>query len=197
LPLRICTLNAPVRALMIAGMGTKMTSVADENTDKTHRYYQALWNERDVAVIPDWIASDYIGHFTSRPDVHGPAGFRSFADELFTAFPDLHMSIEDVIARDDHVVSRVRLTGTHLGPMQGYAPTGLRVSTTFVAIERYANGLCVEEWVYVDDLGLARQVGALPLPGSAAERVAQWAHRAYAWRSRRRNHGVVPRSEER
>jgi predicted ester cyclase len=165
-----------------------MTSVTEENADRTRRFYQALWNERDLAVIPEWIAPEYVGYFTSRPEpVRGPAGFRSFANDLFSAFPDLRMSIQDMVARDDRVVSRVHLTGTHLGPMQGYAPTGLRVSTTFAAIERYAGGLCVEEWVYADDLGLARQIRALPMPGSVAERAAQWVHRAYGWRVRQSN----------
>jgi predicted ester cyclase len=160
--------------------------VSTENASKTRRYFQALWNDRDVSVIADWIAPGYVGHFTSYLDpIRGPAGFRAFADELFLAFPDLSMSIEDVIARDDKVVSRVKLTGTHLGPMQGYAATGVAVSTSFVGIEHYLDGLCFEEWVYADDIGLARQIGALPMPGTTAERIAQWVHRARGWRFRR------------
>jgi steroid delta-isomerase-like uncharacterized protein len=164
-----------------------MVEAFAENASKTRRYYQALWNERDVSVIADWIAPDYVGHFTSFADpVRGPDGFRAFADTLFKAFPDMSMSIEDMIAHEDKVVSRITLTGTHLGPMQGYAATGLPIATSFIAIERYLAGLCVEEWVYADDIGLARQIGALPMPGSAAERIAQWVHRARGWRHRRK-----------
>jgi predicted ester cyclase len=156
-------------------------SAAEQNADKTRRYYDALWNTRDRSVIQDWIAPDYVGHYTRRPQpVRGVSGFEAMADELFNAFPDLHTTIEDLVASDDRVASRVRITGTHLGEMEGYAPTGVRVETSFVAIERYVDGLCVEEWVYSDDLGIARQIKALPAANSVGERLAKGLHRLAA-----------------
>lgn len=163
-----------------------MTTV-ESNAAKTRRCYQALWNDRDRSVIADWIAPDYVGHFTRRPEpVRGVAGFTALADELFTAVPDLQMAIEDLVADGDRVASRVRITGTHLGPLEGYAATGVAIDTTFLAIERYAKGLCVEEWVHSDDLGIARQIKALPAAGSIAERAARSLHRLAAMRLRRR-----------
>jgi predicted ester cyclase len=158
-----------------------MVSAAVENAAKTRRYYAALWNERDRSVIPDWIAPGYVGHFTRRPEpVLGVSGFEAMAEGLFGAFPDLHMEIEDLVADGDRVASRIRITGTHLGTLDGYAPTGARVDTSFVAIERYDDGLCVEEWVYSDDLGIARQIKALPAAGGIGERIGQLLHRLIA-----------------
>lgn len=155
--------------------------VAETNEATTRRYYQALWNDRDRTVIPQWISPDYIGHFTRYPEpITGVAGFESMADELFGAFPDLRVQIDDLVAAGDLVASRVRITGTHHGPLQGYAPTGVRVDTTFAAIERYADGRCVEEWVFSDDLGIARQIRALPAAGGLAERTTQVIHRLAA-----------------
>jgi predicted ester cyclase len=163
----------------------RMTSTSATNASATRRYYEALWNQRDLAVITDWIAPDYIGHFTAKPEpVRGIAGFRAMAEELFTAFPDLRMSLADVIAEGDRVASRVLLEGTHRGEMLGYAPTGLRVETSFLAIERYVDGLCVEEWVYSDDLGLGRQIKALPAHGSRLDRFGKALHRLTAGRAR-------------
>ncbi|HUF33748.1 MAG TPA: ester cyclase [Acidimicrobiales bacterium] len=137
-------------------------TITEENADKTRRYYEALWNRRDRSVIADWIAPDYVGHFTSRPKpIHGVEGFVAMAEGLLGAFPDLAMLIEDQVAEDDQVVSRIRLTGTHEGDFAGVSPTCRSVDVGFVAIERYAEGLCVEEWVYFDDMGLARQLGLL------------------------------------
>jgi predicted ester cyclase len=153
-------------------------TTTEDNADKTRRYYEALWNQRDRRVIADWIAPEYVGHFSRRPDpIVGVAGFTDMAEELFTAFPDVRMTIEDLVADGDRVASRVRLTGTHQGPMEGYGPTGVRVETSFAAIERYADGLCVEEWVFSDDLGIARQIKALPSAGSVGERMAKLGHR--------------------
>ncbi len=137
-------------------------TIAEENAHKTRRYYEALWNARDRSVIADWIAPHYVGHYTSRPEpIEGVEGFTAMVEGLLGAFPDLQMLIEDQIVEGDQVVSRVRLTGTHESEFAGVAATGRSVDVSFVAIERYAGGLCVEEWVHVDDMGIARQLGLL------------------------------------
>ena len=167
---------------------TAMASPPADNVAKTRRYYQELWNERNFDVIPDWIASGFVGHYSSLPEpVRGVEGFRGFAEDLFGAFPDLRMSVIDTIAQADQVASRIEMTGTHRGELMGYAPTGARVAVTFLAIERYADGLCVEEWVNSDDLALSRQIKALPQPGSPAERLGMALHRLSARRMRKRN----------
>jgi predicted ester cyclase len=161
---------------------------SDGNAATTRRYYDALWNDRDRTVIPEWIASEYVGHFTRYPEpVLGVAGFEAMADELFRAFPDLRVQIEDLVADGDRVASRVRIVGTHRGVLQGYAPTGVRVDTIFAAIERYRDDRCVEEWVFSDDLGIARQIKALPTAGGVGERIAQALHRLSAPLIRRTN----------
>jgi predicted ester cyclase len=163
-----------------------MESATVDNAAKTRRYYQELWNERNFDVIPNWISQEFIGHYTSLPEpVRGVDGFRSFADDLLTAFPDLRMSVRDTVAEGDKVASRIELSGTHRGELLGYAPTGLAVAVTFLAIERYVDGLCVEEWVNADDLGLARQIKALPEPGTRGERIGHALHRLNARRLRK------------
>jgi predicted ester cyclase len=160
-----------------------------DHEQTTRRFYEQLWNQRDRSVIPDWIDPGYVGHLTRRTEpVIGVDGFTEFADELLAALPDLTVVLEDVVASGDRVASRIRLTGTHLGPIDGYAPSGARVDTTYLAIERYGpDGRCVEEWVHSDDLGIARQIGALPAAGGRAERAAKALHRLSAPLLRRRN----------
>lgn len=161
---------------------------AAANEAKTRRLYEAVWNERRLELIDDWVTGDFVGHWSMYPEpVRGPAGFRAAAEELLAAIPDARFSVEDAIAAGDKVVTRVRVSGTHAGPMQGFAPTGRRVEMEYIAIERYGDdGRCVEEWVRSDDLSVSRQIGALPPPGSAAEKVAQrlFALRAAAMRRR-------------
>jgi predicted ester cyclase len=163
-----------------------MEAATSDNAAKTRRYYDQLWNQRDFDVILDWIAPDFVGHYTSRPEpVRGVDGFRVFAQELIVAFPDLAMTVEDTIAQGDLVVSRVTMRGTQSGELAGYAPTGLAVSAGFIGIERYRDGLCVEEWVNSDDMSLARQIKALPEPGSRGERLGIRLHRLSTRRLRR------------
>jgi steroid delta-isomerase-like uncharacterized protein len=144
------------------------------NEQKTRAYYDAVWNERKLELIDDWVTDDFVGHYSASPEpVRGRAGFRAFVEEALDALPDLRMTIEDTIVQGEKVVSRVRMTGTHTGPMRGFAPTGRKIDVWYIAIEHYRDGRCAEEWACSDDIGLARQIGALPPPGSPAEKLGQ------------------------
>ena len=160
---------------------------AESNEAKTRRLYDAVWNDRRLELIDEWVTPDFVGHYSMYPEpVRGIEGFRAMVEEALTALPDLRMEVVETIADDDKVVSRVRMTGAHSGPIQGFAPTGRRVDVQYIAIEHYADGRCFEEWVRGDDLGLSRQIGALPPPGSLAERIALRLHALRAAVMRRR-----------
>jgi predicted ester cyclase len=163
-----------------------MTTTTDHEA-KTRRYYDKVWNERRLELIDDWVRRDFVGHYGSYPEpIRGIEGFRAMVHDVLTAVPDVRMTVNDTVAADDKVVSRVAMTGTHTGPMLGFAPTGRPIAVEFIAIERYVDGLCAEEWVRSDDLALSRQIGALPTPGSLGERVAMRLHALGAKRMRRK-----------
>jgi predicted ester cyclase len=95
----------------------------------------------------------------------GPEGFKAARRRRNAAFPDWHVSVEDLIAEGDKVVVRAKGCGTHVGEFNGIAPTGKRVWVTWIAIYRVTNGKLAEHWQNIDDLGLMKQLGAeLVLP---------------------------------
>jgi steroid delta-isomerase-like uncharacterized protein len=81
---------------------------------------------------------------------------------LLRAFPDLHLTVEDVIAEGDKVVTRNTVTGTHQGDYMGRPPTGKSVSYNEIFIFRFAGGRIAETWGVVDSLSLMRQLGVIP-----------------------------------
>ena len=84
---------------------------------------------------------------------------------MHTAFPDIQMNVEDMIAEADKVVARVSVSGTHQGEFMGIDPTGNRVAITGIDILRIADGKIVEHWGNFDDLGMMQQLGVIPEPG--------------------------------
>jgi predicted ester cyclase len=84
------------------------------------------------------------------------------------AFPDIHETIEDMLAEGDRVVTRSTWRGTHQGAFLGIAPTGKQVSVTGIDISRVASGKFVEHWQAADNLGLLQQLGVIPVPGQAS-----------------------------
>jgi steroid delta-isomerase-like uncharacterized protein len=81
---------------------------------------------------------------------------------LHRAFPDLHITVEDVIAEGDKVVGRNTVTGTHRGQYMGIPPTGKSVTYNEIFIARFVNGRIAETWGVVDVLSQMRQLGAIP-----------------------------------
>ena len=81
---------------------------------------------------------------------------------MLAAFPDLHVDVKDLIAEGEKLVTRYSVHGTHKGELMGIPPTGKEVSITGVAIDRFENGLSVEHWEIIDQVGLMQQIGAIP-----------------------------------
>ncbi|HEX9496815.1 MAG TPA: ester cyclase [Mycobacterium sp.] len=81
---------------------------------------------------------------------------------LLRAFPDLHLTVEDLIGEEDKVVARIVVTGTHLGEYMGMEPTGKSIAYDEIFIFRFANGRVVETWGVVDVFSQMRQLGVIP-----------------------------------
>jgi predicted ester cyclase len=81
---------------------------------------------------------------------------------LLQAFPDLHLTVEDLIGEGDKVVARIVCTGTHLGQYMGLEPTGKSIAYDEIFIFRFANGRVVETWGVVDVYSQMKQIGVIP-----------------------------------
>src|ERR671936_2264400 len=123
-----------------------------DNKALVHRGWEAF-NKRNWAGFEEDCAPDYVVHGTGVfPDMD-LAGNKQLVAALWTAFPDMLATVEDVIAEGDKVVGRVTLRGTHQGEFMGIPPTGKQVSMTAIGIDRIKDGKFVESWWNEDDLG--------------------------------------------
>jgi steroid delta-isomerase-like uncharacterized protein len=136
---------------------------AERNAALGRRYFEEVWNRGKLDVLDELLAPDYINHTPSTPNPpRGAAGLKPIVSAIRSAFPDLHYEIEDVVATDDAVVLRVIMTGTHRGDFFGIAATGRRVRVNQINIEQVKDGRISEHWRVTDELGLMRQLGAVP-----------------------------------
>jgi steroid delta-isomerase-like uncharacterized protein len=94
--------------------------------------------------------------------VTGPRALKEVFARLHRAYPDLHVTVEDLIAEGDRVLSRNSVTGTHRGEYMGIQPTGKSVSYNEMFLLRFRNGRIAETWAVVDVLSQMRQLGAIP-----------------------------------
>jgi steroid delta-isomerase-like uncharacterized protein len=140
----------------------------EENKTLVRRNIEEVFNQGNLAVVDETIASTYTHHDPANPWVPpGPEGQKELARTYRTAFPDLHFTIEDQIAAGDRVVTRWTGRGTHRGALLGIAPTGKQFTVLGITITRMAAGKIVEAWVNYDSLGLLQQLGVIPVLGQA------------------------------
>jgi predicted ester cyclase len=122
-------------------------------------YMNEVLNNGNLAAFDSYISPDVVFN-NSKGLKQQVAGIQS----IRSAFPDLHLVIEDQIAEGDKVVTRVTFHGTHQGEFRGAAPTGKQVRYSGIAIDRIVEGKVVEMWHVADTLSLLQQIGAIPSP---------------------------------
>jgi steroid delta-isomerase-like uncharacterized protein len=95
-------------------------------------------------------------------DARGAQALKQVWTTLLRAYPDLHVTVQDLFGEGDRVVVRNTVSGTHLGEYLGLAPTGRSVAYDEIFIVRFADGRIAETWGVVDLLSQLRQLGAIP-----------------------------------
>ena len=112
------------------------------------QWVEGGWNQGNLALVDKWYTTDYMLHDPSTPNFPGgQAAFKQFVTNLRTGFPDIHVTVEDMIAEGDQVVWRWRITGTHNGELMGISPTGRPIDITGIVISRFAQGKWAEDYV--------------------------------------------------
>jgi predicted ester cyclase len=142
-------------------------STAQQTSNKaTIRRLQDANNSGDLQriskTIDELVEPDALIRTPLPIDATGPQVLKEVFARLLRAFPDLHVTIEDLIAEGDKIVSRNTVTGTNLGDYMGRAPTGKRVAYDEIFIFRFAGGRIAETWGVVDVFSQMRQVGVIP-----------------------------------
>ena len=135
----------------------------EENKTSARRIIEEAVNKGNLAVVDEILAPNYVYHSDSG-DVKGPEGLKQYFTVLRTAFPDVNITIEDMVAEGDMVAYRFICKGTFKGEMMGIPPTGKQVTFPEAHFIRFEGNKEVEEWPYADSLTLYQQLGVSP-PG--------------------------------
>jgi steroid delta-isomerase-like uncharacterized protein len=125
---------------------------SEDNKTLVRRWIEEVIAKGNVAVVEQYIAPTYIGHSPGLPEAKGPEGSRQRITALHAAFPDLRLTVEDLIADGDKVAVRYTAHGTHKGEFMGVAPTGKEMIWTAITLFHLVNGKVQEAWL-ISDLG--------------------------------------------
>lgn len=142
--------------------------MSEANKELVRRHFEEIWNRKNLAVADELMAEEYVEHAVApfgqgEPGrVHGPAAMRQTAEWLLAQFPDLHMTIEAIVAEGDTVAVRILSEGTNLGPLNDVVPpTGKRFAARQSHWFRVEDGKLAEHWAIREDLPAMLQLGVV------------------------------------
>jgi len=142
---------------------TQAMETAEEQNKQLVRQFFEAFDRQDTEMMNQLVlSSNYSLHFSGMPPTDWN-GTKQFSAAFYSAFPDLHHNIVDMVAEgEDKVAVRLNITGTHKGELQGVPPTGKKVSFNATDFITLMDGKVAEEWVNADIMGLMQQIGAIP-----------------------------------
>ena len=140
----------------------------EQNKALIRRFYEEVLNKKNTAVIDELLDPNQVNHSLPPGMPADLEGSKQFIGMFLTGFPDLHFTVEDMIAEGDTVVARLTARGTHQGAFMGIPPTGKHVTVTAIDINRLVGGKSVEHWLEMDTLGMMQQLGVIPSPGQVS-----------------------------
>jgi steroid delta-isomerase-like uncharacterized protein len=168
-------------------------AAAVDIADVSRRLVEEPFNTGGFELVDQFIAADCVIHDSAMPaelrNMRAAEQLKRITAMYRAAFPDVRVTVDDVIAAGDRVALRWHGEGTHRGDLMGLAPTGVRGSVTGMDIFLWKDGKVAENWSEWDNLGLARQLGAAPPEGSFGEKLGMRMQRLMARRMRKKNQG--------
>ena len=118
-------------------------------------------NTGNLDAFDDLVADDAVDRDPAPDQGRGPQGYKDFFGQMRTAFPDMAVKVEHLVADEDNVAFAYTLTGTNEGPFQGHEPTGKSIQVRGMQISRFEDGKMVERWGSTDEVGIMTQLGLL------------------------------------
>ena len=163
---QLITKIAPIIILLllcstVSGQQKATEAITEEEAKALFENYLKIWNEGNLALIEEVIDPEYVAHHCAFPeDIVGLDGFKNWVTTSRTGFPDHFLTFDEMIVKDDKIVTRWTATGTHTGPLGDLLPpTGKKFRVSGLAITRVANRKVAEEWLDYNVLKLYQQLG--------------------------------------
>ncbi|MEW5961844.1 MAG: ester cyclase [Chloroflexota bacterium] len=136
---------------------------AEQYKTLVRRLFGEAVNKGDLSVVDELIGPGYVNHNFPAP-APGTEGFKQVITMFRASFPDLYVTLHDVIVEGDKLSTRGSWRGTHQGEFMNIPATGKQVTVSYIDLWRMENGKLVENWVQMDILGLMQQLGVAPAP---------------------------------
>ena len=164
----ISVLIIPALLLVFAGCESQKKRKAAEELMATEEknknfiiaYTEDFWNKQNISAFEKYYAADFIEH-SANVDMNFEQT-KGLFQAYFTAFPDLNITTDDLVAEGDKVTKVWTTNCTHKGEFMGIPATGKQITVKGIEVFRIADEKIVEIWASMDNLSMLQQLGVIP-----------------------------------
>jgi len=144
--------------------GESKTAVIEENKAIIGSFAE-LWNTGNLAIADEIFSPDFVNHDPNDPGVTNLESYKGYVPAVRIGFPDINISVDDLVAEEEKVAFRYTIIATHQGELMGMPATGIQVVWTGITVAHLADGKIMEMWWAKDTLGMLQQLGVIPPMG--------------------------------
>ena len=122
--------------------------------------YVKAWNEDNLSLFDEVLSPECVRHHVGiSEDIIGIEAIKEYVTYMRTGFPDLNVTLDELILAEDHSIGKWTVTGTNTGPLGDLPPTGKKVKYYGIEVARIVDGKTVESWIYYNQAALFIQLG--------------------------------------
>jgi steroid delta-isomerase-like uncharacterized protein len=148
----------------------------EENKRRLREALEEVWNRRNLDFIDAAYHRDFVFHSPAEPEpIRGPDGYKAFVRRVVGGFPDVRVTIEDIVGEGDVVVVRMTMRAVQSGEYLGLPPTGTPIDTTQMIWARFEGDRIKEGWQEIDAARVLQQLRVAPPPGVGPLGLLGWA----------------------
>lgn len=126
--------------------------------------FDQAYNNGSLDAFDEIYSADSVRHRPPLPDIIGLEAYKESIARLRATYPDLHLTIQEILVDGDSNAVRWTMHGTHTGIGGPFPPTGREVEFTGITISHMVDGKTIENWANIDNLGVLQQLGVIPAP---------------------------------
>ena len=146
-------------SLLVGASCQQKIDIEKERIALADKYVKA-WNEGNLSLFDEVLSPECVRHHVDiSEDIIGIEAIKEYVTYMRTGFPDLNVTLDELIIAKDHSIGRWTITGTNTGPMGDSPPTGKKIKYSGVEVARVVDGKTVESWIYYNQAALFIQLG--------------------------------------
>ena len=150
--------------LVLAGcVSQQQETMEQKNKDFISAYTEDFWNTHNIAAFDEYYSADYVVHFAAGDQSREQ--YKGLCQAYFSAFPDLHITTDLLVAEGDKVTKIWTANSTHKDEFMGIPATENKMVVKGIEVFRIADGKIAELWVSIVNLGMLQQLVVIPPMG--------------------------------